>query len=140
MKSTFILFFVLLALPFSPAYSQESKLANKDDASRLCDDVLFALEKSETLAAMKLLRGKTTQDEKVLSDLIAFLEISASKYGKVQGSSLAKTQGIDENIFRFTYALRYEQHPVWLQFYFYKIKDALELKEIAWGEEMSELF
>ncbi|MFK7905068.1 MAG: hypothetical protein AB8B69_08085 [Chitinophagales bacterium] len=140
MKSTIILFFALLALPFSASYAQTSSLANKDEASRLCDDVLFALEKSETLAAMKLLRGKTTQDEKVLTDLIAFLEISASKYGKIQGSELAKSQEIGENIFRFTYALRYEQHPVSLQFYFYKIKDALELKEIAWGEEMSELF
>ncbi|MGB1241559.1 MAG: hypothetical protein ACPG49_03495 [Chitinophagales bacterium] len=140
MKSTFILFFALLVFPFSLSYSQASSLANKDDASRLCDDVLFALEKSETLSAMKLLRGKTTQGEKILTELIAFLEISASKYGKIQGSNLAKTQGIDEDIFRFTYALRYEQHPVWLQFYFYKVKGALELKKIAWGEEMSELF
>ncbi len=137
MKLTFILSFLLLTLPFSISYAQ---LTHKDDASRLCDDVLFELEQSQTMTAMKLLREKTTLQESVLTEMIAFLETSASKYGHLQGSNLAKTQGIGEDLFRFTYALRYEQHPVWLQFYFYKVKDAFVLKKIDWGEDMAMLF
>ncbi|MGB1243591.1 MAG: hypothetical protein ACPG49_13770, partial [Chitinophagales bacterium] len=56
------------------------------------------------------------------------------------GKDLAKSQEIGENIFRFTYALQYEQHPVWLQFYFYKVKNTFELKKIDWGENMESLF
>lgn len=140
MKLTFILSFILLTLPFSTSYSQDRGLIHKDDASRLCDDVLFQLEQSETLNAMKLLREKTKQKESVLTELITFLETSAAKYGRLQGSDLAKSQEIGEDIFRFTYALRHEKHPVWLQFYFYKIKDAFELKKIDWGEDMEMLF
>lgn len=141
MKRTVLLFLVLTSLPFAASYSQDARpLAHKDDASRLCDDVLFQLEQSETMAAVKLLREKTTQEEKVLTELIAFLETSASQYGSIQGSNLAKTEGIGEDLVRMTYALRYEQHPVWLQFYFYKVKDVFVLKKIDWGEDMAMLF
>ncbi|MEZ4888257.1 MAG: hypothetical protein R3E32_26240 [Chitinophagales bacterium] len=140
MKLTVLLSFVLLILPFSVNFSQTETLTNKDDASRLCDDVLMHLEKSETLPAMKLLRGKTIEEEKVLTDLIVFIETSSINYGAIQGSNLAKTQAIGEDIFRFTYALRFEKHPVWLQFYFYKVNDVYQLQKIDWGKNIEELF
>lgn len=141
MRFTSILCLFMLIVPLTSMHAQSSEsLANKDDASRLCDDFLFQIEKSEMLSAIKLIREKTTQDESVLAELVTFLETAASKHGRLQGSDAAKKEEIGENIFRFTYALRYEHHPVWLQFYFYKIKDALYLKKIDWGEDMVELF
>ena len=95
MKFSFILPFALLLFSFLTveAQSQTHSLAHKDDASRLCDDVLIQLEQSEILSAVKLLRSKTTQDEKVLTDLIAFLELSASKYGQVQRQQFGENPG-----------------------------------------------
>ncbi len=140
MRFTSMLSLFMLMMPLTLIYSQPQSLANKDDASRMCDDFLFQIEKSEMLSAIKLIREKTRQDERVLAELVTFLETSASKYGALQGSDAAKKEEIGENIFRFTYALRYEQHPVWLQFYFYKIEDSLHLKKMNWGDDMVELF
>ena len=125
--------------------AQENTISNPDDASRLVDNIMNALESGDSKAGFKILEGNLSNAKvnfgELQENLDGFLGNASRQYGKLIGTDFAKEEKVGDFLLRYTYAVKYQEQPVWLRFtYYINDDDNYLLKELDWGENLSGLF
>lgn len=139
MKKAFLLLFCLLTVQ-SFVFAQQKDLLSTDDVSRVSDDVVKALEVGNTEQALEIITANLLNKEKNAKELVSFMKSTGEKYGDLEGTGFAKKEVVGDFLVRCTYALKYKECPVWVQFLYYKADEKFGLKKVEWGEDIEKLF
>ena len=135
---------VIALLLFTHTLTFADTLANPTEARQLADRVMAKVGAGEIEAGLLLAKPfliiPTSEFDVMREQLKMQLPLMSQRFGKSVGTEFIREEKAGENLFRLTYAHRFEKHPMRWVFYFYRGKGGWVLNTFKTDDDIRQLF